>query len=263
MTCSTLQTRELHVKLGGKKILHDINLSFEEGKVYALCGGNGCGKTTLLKALIGLLPLVRGEVLLQGKNIRHYSAKERARTITMLAQIHQTIPQMTVRELVACGRFSHWRYGTASANDNQTAIQQALQWTQLIELADCFMSELSGGQQQRAWLAMAVAQQTSLLLLDEPSNFLDVHHQVEMLAMVRMLSREHGFTVIWVLHDLNQAAAFSDSMILLKNGALFCQDVPDKIMQPSILAEVFSLSMPRLQEAKTPVCLPDYATYLE
>lgn len=260
---AVLKTRQLGVRFNKHTILSDINLSFSKARIYALCGANGCGKSTLLQALIGLQNLSEGVVELHQKAIESYPPKERAQYITLLAQAHQAVPEMTVAQLIACGRYSHESHGKQARIKNQEIVDQAIGQLQLQPFANRYLNELSGGQQQRAWLAMALAQQAGILLLDEPTTYLDIHHQLEVLASVRRLSRDYGLTVIWVLHDLNQAAAFSDEIILLKEGRVFCQDTPEKVMQPALLEAAFGVEMPRLSNASTPVCLPDYAAYLK
>ncbi|AUH49416.1 cobalamin/Fe3+-siderophore ABC transporter ATP-binding protein [Chromobacterium sp. ATCC 53434] len=255
-----LQADALSVSLSGTPILDSLSLSFAPGGVYALCGPNGCGKSTLLRSLAGLIAPSAGEVRLAGEPLAAMPARARAKRLALLAQSHTQPPGLSVAELVACGRFAHGGFNHRLNADDRQAIERALALTGLAELAGRELSTLSGGQRQRAWLAMALAQGGEVLLLDEPTTYLDVHHQLEMLSTVRGLNREHGLTVVWVLHDLNQAAAFSDELLLMKAGRLRARGTPDEIMRPELLKEVFDVDMWRLPDSHPPVCLPRYRT---
>lgn len=248
------------VRLGGQTIFDALSVQFDAGRVYALCGPNGCGKSTLLRTLAGLIAPASGQVRLEGQDLARMRPRDRARRLAMLAQSHLTPAGLTVRELVACGRFAHAGPGHRLQAADTTAIDRALALTGLEALAGRDVATLSGGQRQRAWLAMALAQEGTLLLLDEPTTYLDVHHQIDVLETVRRLNREHGLTVVWVLHDLNQAAAFSDELLLMKSGHLVARGTPDALMQPALMREVFEVEMWRLPGSTPPVCLPRYVS---
>lgn len=248
------------VRLGGQTIFDALSVQFDAGRVYALCGPNGCGKSTLLRTLAGLIAPASGQVRLEGQDLARMRPRDRARRLAMLAQSHLTPAGLTVRELVACGRFAHTGPGHRLRAADTTAIDHALALTGLEALAGRDVATLSGGQRQRAWLAMALAQEGTLLLLDEPTTYLDVHHQIDVLETVRRLNREHGLTVVWVLHDLNQAAAFSDELLLMKSGHLVARGTPDALMQPALMREVFEVEMWRLPGSTPPVCLPRYVS---
>ncbi|MDN0076103.1 ABC transporter ATP-binding protein [Crenobacter sp. SG2303] len=258
-----LEADALRVVLGGSTILDSLSVGFDAGRVYALCGPNGCGKSTLLRSLAGLISPAAGSVTLAGRPLATMAPRERAKRLAMLAQSHTTPPGLTVAELVACGRFAHTGFSHHLDRKDQLAIDRAIALTRLETLAERDIGTLSGGQRQRAWLAMALAQGGEVLLLDEPTTYLDVHHQIDVLATVRRLNEEHGLTVIWVLHDLNQAAAFSDELLLMKAGSLRARGTPHEIMAPALLKDVFDVEMWRLPDSQPPVCLPRYHGQLQ
>ncbi|MCW3478334.1 ABC transporter ATP-binding protein [Neisseriaceae bacterium JH1-16] len=255
-----LQADALRVELGGNTIIDSLSVGFDAGRIYALCGPNGCGKSTLLRTLAGLIAPAAGAVRLGEQSLSALSARERAKRLAMLAQSHTTPPGLTVHELVACGRFAHTGFNHSLGSEDRLAIERAIALTGLESLAERDLATLSGGQRQRAWLAMALAQGGEVLLLDEPTTYLDVHHQIDVLATVRRLNEEHGLTVIWVLHDLNQAAAFSDELLLMKSGSLRARGTPQQIMQPALLKDIFDVEMWRLPDSHPPVCLPRYVS---
>ncbi|MDN0083587.1 ABC transporter ATP-binding protein [Crenobacter sp. SG2305] len=258
-----LEADALRVVLGGSTILDSLSVGFDAGRVYALCGPNGCGKSTLLRSLAGLITPAAGSVTMAGQALAAMAPRERAKRLAMLAQSHTTPPGLTVAELVACGRFAHTGFSHRLGHEDQLVINRAIALTGLDNLASRDIGTLSGGQRQRAWLAMALAQGGEVLLLDEPTTYLDVHHQIDVLATVRRLNEEHGLTVIWVLHDLNQAAAFSDELLLMKAGSLRARGTPHEIMTPTLLKDVFDVEMWRLPDSAPPVCLPHYHGQLQ
>lgn len=251
-----LQAAGLSVQLGGRRVLDGLSVAFAAGGITALCGPNGCGKSTLLRSLGGLLKPLAGEVWLDGRRLGDLAPRQRAQRLAMLAQ-NPLVPEgMLVEELVATGRYCYTGIAASPGPADRAAIEQAIERTHLQALRKRDLGQLSGGERQRAFIAMALAQGGRVLLLDEPTTFLDIHHQVEVLRLIRDLAREIELTVIWVLHDLNQAAAFSDEMILMKDGRLCARGVPEVIMQPSVLEPVFDTPMRRITVDGEPVCLP-------
>ncbi|AJC22767.1 ABC transporter ATP-binding protein [Pandoraea pulmonicola] len=253
---ATLRAQGLSVAVGARNVLDHVDVTFAAGRVSALCGPNGCGKSTLLRTLGGLLKPVSGRVWLDDTPLDALRARERARRIALLAQT-QGIPHgMTVAELVACGRYSHTGIGGRLGERDNAAIERALSLMELGTLSTRDVAALSGGERQRAFIAMALAQEGSVLLLDEPTTYLDVRHQIDILARIRELNRETGMTVVWVLHDLNHAAAFSDAMLLMRDGALVFAGTPDETMDPDRLMDVFATPMQRVDFQGVPMCLP-------
>lgn len=251
-----LKAEGLSVQLGQRPVLHNLSVAFQAGSITALCGPNGCGKSTLLRTLGGLLKPAAGEVWLDGQPLHTFAARERARRLAMLAQ-NPLVPEgMQVQELVATGRYCHTGIAARPGPEDRAAIEAAIERTHLQGLRTRDLSQLSGGERQRAFIAMALAQGAKVLLLDEPTTFLDIHHQVDVLRLIRDLAQDIGLTVVWVLHDLNQAAAFSDDMILMKAGALQARGAPEAILQPAVLEPVFDTPMRRIDADGELVCLP-------
>lgn len=255
----SLSARDLSLAYGRKTVLNRLSIEFPAGQITALCGPNGCGKSSLLRALAGLIP-AQGEIQIQGRPLAGYSRTELARCLTMLAQFNQIPAGLSVGEMVSYGRFPHQpASGQLSAAD-RAAIDTALQATGLEALADQEVAALSGGERQRAWIAMALAQQCQILLLDEPTTYLDVHHQADILRALRQLNRTRQISILWVLHDLNQAAEFSDRMVFMQAGQIRHQGSPEQLMTPAILEQIFGLPMLSIRHPQSgkALCLPCY-----
>lgn len=251
-----LRAERLAVTLGGRSILHGLDLTFPAGRISALCGPNGCGKSTLLRTLAGLIKPVAGAAWIGEDAVAAMAPRERARRLAMLAQSPLIPGGMSVAELVACGRFAHTGLAERVSEEDRRWIDWAITATGIEALRERELASLSGGERQRAWIAMALAQGGRVLLLDEPTTFLDVRHQIEVLQLVRELCRDHGLTVVWVLHDLNQASAFSDHMVLLRDGRVHAAGHPAEVATPERLEAVFGVPMWRGEIDGQPVCLP-------
>lgn len=235
-----LQTKKLTVSYGTQRVLDDLSITLPQGKITALLGPNGCGKSTLLNCFSRLLDPQSGTVTLGGKLINDYSSRQLARRLALLPQHHLTPEGITVRELVAYGR-SPWQslWGRLSSEDH-ALINSAMSQTQTCHLADRRLTALSGGQRQRAFLAMVLAQDTPLVLLDEPTTYLDINHQVELMRLMGELKIQ-GKSVIAVLHDLNQASRYCDHLVVLASGRVIAQGAPEEVMTPELLKTVFSV----------------------
>ncbi|MEH0832981.1 Fe(3+) dicitrate ABC transporter ATP-binding protein FecE [Pectobacterium cacticida] len=234
----TLRTENLIVSYGAQTVLEDLSLTLPVGKITALLGPNGCGKSTLLKCFSRQLAPKAGAVMLNEKPIAGYTSRQLARRLSLLPQ-HHLIPEgITVRELVSYGR-SPWLslWGRLCEEDNMK-VELAMNQTQTDYLADRRLTELSGGQRQRVFLAMVLAQDTPIVLLDEPTTYLDINHQVELMQLIGKLKAQEK-TVVAVLHDLNQASRYCDHLVILANGRVMAQGTPEKIMQPELLRTVF------------------------
>lgn len=253
-----LQTLGLSAGYGGKPIVQDLNLAIPKGKFTALLGPNGSGKSTLLHTLAGLQSTQSGAVHLDGTPISALPSKALARRISILAQSAQAPEGLTVNDLARQGRYPHRSLlGGWSAEDSKH-VQEALRLTQLDHLSDRLLEHLSGGQKQRAWIAMTLAQQGEILLLDEPTSYLDLAHQIEILNLVSDLIDQRGVTVVAVLHDLNQAARYADHMVLLKEGQLRTEGTPEAVLTPEYVREVFGVDVRVIPdpETGTPLCIP-------
>lgn len=220
-------------------LLREITAALPERQVTAVLGPNGCGKSTLLKLACGLLRPASGEILLRGQNIRQIKTKALARQIALLHQNHQP-PDVSVEELVAYGRYPHQRYGQGMRAEDRAAVEQALRQAHAAEFRHRTIAQLSGGQRQRAYIAMALAQDTDVILLDEPTTYLDVNVRFEIMELIRALHRS-GKTIVMVLHDLELALEYADHLILMEQGAIRAQGPPRQVIASGMLDEVFQI----------------------
>lgn len=235
-----LRTENLHAAYGEKQILNGLNLTLPGGKITALLGPNGCGKSTLLKCFSRLLTPTTGKIWLDEQPLTTLSSRQLARHLALLPQQHQVPEGITVRELVGYGR-SPWLplWGRLSERDRRL-VSDALEQTGMASFSEQPLSALSGGQRQRAFLALILAQDTPLVLLDEPTTWLDINHQIELMKLMRQL-QQAGKTVVTVLHDLNQASRYCDHLVVLNSGKVQAQGSPGLVMTPAMLRDVFSL----------------------
>lgn len=253
-----VEARDIHVGYDDRAVIAGVDLRIEPGTVTCLVGPNGSGKSTLLKGCARLLPLRQGAVLLEGDDIAAISSMDVARRLAVLPQAPSTPSNLTVRELVEQGRYPHVGALRMLRRQDGDAVARALAETGLISFADRDVDQLSGGERQRAWIALALAQETPALFLDEPTTFLDVGFQLEVLHLVRRLNEEQGITVVMVLHDLNQAAAYADRVVCLRNGAIVADGDAETVITPDLLREVFRVEASVLRDPVTgrPVFLP-------
>ncbi|MEM8859272.1 MAG: ABC transporter ATP-binding protein [Chloroflexota bacterium] len=239
-------------------IIDNLSTSIESGKITALVGPNGCGKSTLLRGLARLLQPKGGEVLLDGKAIQSIPTKELAKRVGVLPQAPVAPEGLTVYELVAQGRYPHQGFFQQWTAEDEEVCREAIAITNTVELADRPLDTLSGGQRQRAWIAMALAQKTPILLLDEPTTYLDIGFQLEVMELIEKLNKERAMTILLVLHDLNQAARYSDRMIVLQEGAIVADGDPVSVLTAELVAKVFQVHANILIDPDngSPVCLP-------
>ena len=226
---------------GDKVVVDDLDLELTDGSFTAIVGPNGCGKSTLLRALGRLLRPTAGTVLLDGRAITSTPTREVAKVLGLLPQTPLAPEGLTVADLVARGRHPHQSWLRQWSSDDEAVVTEALRWTDMAELADSPVDALSGGQRQRAWISMALAQGTDLLLLDEPTTYLDLAHQVDVLELVGRLHAERGRTVVVVLHDLNLAARYAQRLVAMKDGVLVAAGTPQEVLTEQLLADVFEL----------------------
>ncbi|KAF1681774.1 ABC transporter ATP-binding protein [Veillonella sp. R32] len=220
-----------------------VSLRFDRSEIVSIIGPNGSGKSTVLKTLGRLLEPLGGTVYLDGKDIQRMNSKAVARIISMLPQSAQAPVDMTVRDLVLCGRLPYQNPFSALTTADVTAVQTALEETSLVDFQHRPLKDLSGGERQRAWLAMAVTQEPDILLLDEPTTFLDVRYQLELMKLVVKLHETRGITVIMVLHDLNHAARFSHRLIAVKQGQIVADGPAAEIFTEPVLSELYDVNM--------------------
>lgn len=254
-----LEARNLKAGYDGAVIIENMNLKIPAGKVTSLIGANGCGKSTLLKTICRIQPALGGEVLLDGTSIAETDSRELARRLAILPQ-HPTAPAgLSVRELVGYGRAPYRsKLFARTTKEDKRIVDWALEETDMMDFAERPIEALSGGQRQRAWIAMAIAQDTELLFLDEPTSFLDVAHQMEVLDLVRHLNEAYNKTVVMVIHELNQAARSSDHLLAMKAGELRYEGSPKEVLTQEMLAEVFGIDAEILEDprAGSPYCIP-------
>ena len=236
-----LEARNLSAGYPGRAVLAGVSLAARPGRVLALLGPNGCGKSTLLRTMAGLLPPLGGEVLLDGR--RDYSPRQAAQRVAYLPQ-SRTAPNITVRRLVLHGRFPYLSYPRRYGREDYETVDRALAAADALDLADRPLPELSGGQRQKAYLAMALAQETEAILMDEPTTFLDIRHQLEVLALVRRLAEE-GRGVVLALHDLCLALTAADDVAVLGEGRLLALGGPEAIYQSKVLERVMGVRLDR------------------
>ncbi|GAB3295947.1 ABC transporter ATP-binding protein [Pseudoclavibacter terrae] len=237
----TLLVEKLSLGYGDRVVIDELDLLVPPGKVTAIVGANACGKSTLLRSMSRLLSPRDGHVLLDGKEVHKTPAKQLARLLGLLPQSPIAPEGITVADLVGRGRHPHQNLLSRWSHDDDLAVAAALEATETTALADRHVDELSGGQRQRVWIAMALAQQTDLLLLDEPTTFLDVSHQVEVLDLLTDLNRSRGTTIVMVLHDLNLAARYADHLIALADGGLHAAGQPGDVLTVDTVRAVFGL----------------------
>ncbi|EHC11183.1 ABC transporter ATP-binding protein [Fischerella thermalis CCMEE 5273] len=253
-----LSTKSLSLAYDGVPIIRDLNLAIPSGQISVLVGANGCGKSTLLRGLARLLKPLGGTVYLDGESIFKLSTKEVAQQLGILPQGPVAPEGLTVRDLVAQGRYPYQNWLQQWSAKDEKIVQQALEITNLLDLAERELDTLSGGQRQRAWIAMALAQDTDILLLDEPTTFLDLAHQIEVLDLLYELHQTQGRTIVMVLHDLNHACRYADYLVAVKDGRIFTAGEPKQVMTEEMVQEVFGLECRVVNDpvVGTPMCVP-------
>lgn len=253
-----LRASGLGVGYGERLVLDDVHLNVPTGRVSAVVGPNGCGKSTLLRTMARVLTPREGSVLLDGRSVHEQPSRDVARVLGLLPQTTIAPERLTVLELVQRGRYPHRGAFGRWRPEDQEAVDRALAATATTDFADRAVDELSGGQRQRAWIAMVLAQETPLLLLDEPTTYLDLAHRLEVLRLLRRLNADSGTTVVMVLHDLDEACRYADHLIAMRDGAIVAQGPPTEIVTPALVEEVFGVRCVTVPDpvAGTPLVVP-------
>lgn len=239
-------------------IFNDLDIAIPDGLFTAIIGPNGCGKSTVLKTLARIVQPQAGHVILDGQLIQKTPTKEIAKRLGILPQSPIAPEGISVSELVTRGRYPYQDFLGRSAFNDQEIVDRAMQLTHVDELADRQVDTLSGGQKQRVWIAMVLAQQTPLILLDEPTTFLDLSHQINLLELLSDLNKEEGRTLVAVLHDLNQACRYADHLIVMKEGRIEAQGAPDSIITSELIEYIFDMPNCIIKDpvAGTPLIVP-------
>jgi ABC-type cobalamin/Fe3+-siderophores transport system ATPase subunit len=239
-------------------VARDLTVSIPDGELTVIIGPNACGKSTLLRTLSRLLQPQAGAVWLDGQLIGQYPTREVARRLSLLPQSATAPSEITVKELVARGRYPHQRLFSRWHAEDEQAVRQAMAATGVADLAERAVDTLSGGQRQRVWIAMVLAQQTPLVLLDEPTTWLDITHQIELMELLGELNREHRRTLVVVLHDLNQACRYATHLIAMRDGRIVASGAPKDIVTVELIAEVYGLACVIIDDpvAGTPMIVP-------
>jgi iron complex transport system ATP-binding protein len=236
--------------------LKEISISIPKGCITSLIGPNGSGKSTLLRLIARLLKPQTGEIVLDGQSIFTMKAKELACKMGMLPQLNEHRLDLTVLELAQLGRRPHLHLSQRLSEKDHRVVQKAIAMTQLNGFEHRFVSSLSGGERQRAWIAMLLAQEPQVLLLDEPTTYLDIAHQLELLELIRTLNVEQGLTVVMVLHDVNQAAQYSDRILVLNQGQIVDDGPPHKVLTPALFHNVFGVDVRMMHDDGVPLIIP-------
>lgn len=258
----TLEVQNLYAGYDDSNVLQDVSLQIPERKITMMIGPNGCGKSTLLKTMAGIITPQKGEVLLDGVALKGMKRKQIARRLALLPQSPLVPEGLRVRELVQYGRFPYQKAMRSLTRQDHDIVTWAMEKTGVYAHADTYVNELSGGQRQRVWIAMALAQKTGILLLDEPTTYLDIAHQLEILELLRALNEQEQTTIILVIHDLNQAAKFADHVIGMKAGrALYSGEAKDVISEQQLL-QLYDIHAKIVQDEEHgyPICM-DYALH--
>lgn len=244
MADNIFQIKNLNFSYGNHQVIKDMNLQIERGLITTLIGANGCGKSTLFNLMTKNLKAAQGEILLNGENIRKMKLKDFAKNVSIVHQYNNAPADLTVEKLVSYGRTPFHRMGIShNLKEDEEKIHRAMEITNTLKYKNKPVSKLSGGQKQRVWIAMALAQDTKVLFLDEPTTYLDVRYQLQILKMIKRLNLERGITIVMVLHDINQSIYYSDRIVAMKDGKILAGGVPKHVITPQLVKSVFDVDL--------------------
>lgn len=242
-TKTAMEVKNLSFSYGKNKILRDVSFAIEEGEITTIMGANGCGKSTLFSLMTKNLVPRKGKIFLGGKNIQNLGLKDFAKKVSIVHQYNTSSDDITVERLVSYGRTPHMKMMQGKSEEDDRLVEWAMEVTNIAKYRDREVGKLSGGQRQRVWIAMALAQNTKILFLDEPTTYLDIRYQVEILELVKKLNREFGITIIMVLHDINQAIYFSDKVIGLKGGLVEILGKPNDVITTESIEILYGIRL--------------------
>ncbi|MDO5516653.1 MAG: ABC transporter ATP-binding protein [Clostridium sp.] len=259
-----ISVKNLTVAYEKNTIIEEMDLRIPKGKISIIIGANGCGKSTLLKTISRINKPKSGDIFINKKNIKKIKEKDIAKEVAFLPQGPVAPSGLTVREIVAYGRFPHQKMIGGLNSHDKEVIDWAIRETGLSEFSEREIENLSGGQRQRAWIAMTLAQETEIIMLDEPTTYLDMSYQLEVLEVLQKLNREKNITVVIVLHELNNACRFADNIIGLKKGKVICEGKPIDVINKKTLKEIYGIdaSLVKSENGEYPICL-DYELFRE
>ena len=250
MEQSILEVEDLSVSFKEKKVLEHISFCVERGRIYSVIGKNGCGKTTLLRTICRSQRPDAGQIRLEGRDIRRLSSRAVARTMAILSQNNDSMSDVTVETLTGYGRYAHKKLFVSGGESDREIVDWAMERTGVQDLRRRKINTLSGGERQRAWMAMLLAQKPAVMLLDEPTTYLDIAHQLEIMELVSDLNRTEGITILMVLHDINHAARYSDELIVLDGRRVFRQGAPWTLIEEGIMEQVFGVESDVLKSSE-------------
>lgn len=238
-----MKVKDLCFSYGKNQVLDGVSFEIKEGKITTIMGANGCGKSTLFSLMTKNLYPKKGNIFLKGKNVQNLNLKEFARKVAIVQQYNTASDDITVEQLVSLGRTPHKKMMQAATSEDEEKVEWAMEVTNLLQYRNREVSRLSGGQRQRVWIAMALAQGTKTLFLDEPTTYLDIRYQIEILQLVQRLNREFNITIIMVLHDINQAIVYSDQVIGLKDGKVLIEGAPQDVITKDSIQELYGIEL--------------------
>lgn len=257
MADNIFTVKDLSFAYAKQPVLQKLNVQFREGKITTLIGANGCGKSTLFHLMTKNLKPNAGKILLEGEDIQSIRPRDFARQVSIVHQYNTAPADLSVEKLVSYGRTPYHTMGISSnPKEDEQKIRWALEITHTQKHKDKPVMELSGGQKQRVWIAMALAQGTKTLFLDEPTTYLDIRYQLQILQLIRTLNREYGITIIMVLHDINQSLYYSDEIVAMKGGKMIAQGQPEEIVTPDLIREVYGVDLKIRKVEEKPFLIP-------
>ncbi len=254
----TLKGNNVVLSYENREIIHGVDITIPPNKISVIIGSNGCGKSTLLKSFARLLKPVAGSIEINDKQLKEFNSKQLAQILGLLPQSPIVPEGISVFDLVSRGRFPYQSFLKGMSNEDKKAVENALKIMDIEEIADRNVDELSGGQRQRVWIAMALAQQTDILLLDEPTTYLDISYQIEILDLLTDINKKHKTTIVMVLHDINLSARYADYIFAINKGKLICEGKPSEVISENLIKQVFDLDCVVIEDpiSKTPMIVP-------
>lgn len=253
-----ITTQKLSIGYGDQLIFENLDLTLIKGRVTVFIGPNGCGKSTLLRGIARLLTPHAGDIILAGQNISSFSSTDFAKQFAFLAQTPVAPDELTIFQLVKLGRYAHQSFLKEWSEEDSKQVEKALRATNIFDLQDRKLNEISGGQKQRAWISVVLAQNSDTIALDEPINHLDISYQLECLNLIKQINKDFDKTILLVLHDINLAARYADTIIALKDGKIRAQGSPKEILTSGLIQDIFEMENQIIEDPvfKTPLCIP-------